>query len=99
MLVYQECEPGRNMVCRGQDIKKGQAAFSCGHKIEASHVGLLAWLGFKQAEVFLPPRVAILGINRKGVERTEFTWPDCRIAVQGYGNREQIAAGSGIWGR
>ncbi|MCG9479602.1 MAG: molybdopterin molybdotransferase MoeA [Actinomycetia bacterium] len=68
VLVYQECEPGRNVVCRGQDIKKGQAAFSCGHKIEASHVGLLAWLGFKQVEVFLPPRLAILGINRKGVD-------------------------------
>lgn len=52
--------PGENIRPRGQDIPEGGSVLPRGHRLRAADLGLLASLGFGEASVYRPLRVALL---------------------------------------
>lgn len=61
-LVAIECAtpPGRHVVFRGDDARKGETVLPAGRRILAREIGLLSALGINDIEVYVRPRVRIL---------------------------------------
>lgn len=52
--------PGENVIARGEDAKKGDAALKAGMRLRPQDVALLAGLGIKDVSVYHRPRVSII---------------------------------------
>jgi len=59
--VGRGVRPGENIVARGADVRAGDIALRRGRRLRPADLGILAGVGATDVEVFLPPRVAILG--------------------------------------
>jgi molybdopterin molybdotransferase len=60
--------PGENVSKKGEDVHKGNIVVSCGTRLQAHHVGLLAALGISQVGIAEKPNVAILSTGNELVE-------------------------------
>jgi molybdopterin molybdotransferase len=60
--------PGENVSKKGEDVHKGNIVVSCGTRLQAHHIGLLAALGISQVGIAEKPNVAILSTGNELVE-------------------------------
>jgi molybdopterin molybdotransferase len=60
VTVTNDAEPGRNILARGSDVRKGQPLFEAGIVLAPAQVGLLAAAGHTEVPVVRRPRVAII---------------------------------------
>ena len=58
ITVHQGESPGANVRHAGEDIEIGDVAIVAGRRLDPSHLGLAASLGFSELPVFRRPRVA-----------------------------------------
>ncbi len=68
-------KPGENVQPIGQDVRAGQLVLARGGSLGAPEMGLLAALGWRGAEVYRRPRVAILSTGDELVEPWEEAGP------------------------
>ncbi len=60
ILIYEELQPGENIIQAGEDVKNGDTVLEAGDMITPGDIGLLAALGHTGTMVFPPPKVGIL---------------------------------------
>ena len=72
VLFFKEYKYFENIRHKGEDIKKGEAVFGKGHRIDPAAMGVFASLGIKDVPIYKPPLVGIIstgneliGINDK----------------------------------
>lgn len=58
--ILRPIQSGDNVRPAGQDVPRGELALEPGQRLRPQELGLLAMLGFSQAQVYRRPRVAIL---------------------------------------
>ncbi len=68
ILVFEELQPGANIIRAGEDVKKGDATLAAGDVLSPGDIGLLAALGHTSVPVFPPPKVGILATGSELVE-------------------------------
>jgi len=59
VLVRRPVSPGENTIGVGSDISEGNQVLSAGTVLEPRHLGVLAAIGSRSAQVFVKPRVAL----------------------------------------
>ena len=59
ITFFADAEPGRNVLRKGEDVKKGEQIVSKGQILTAGHAGLLAAAGLESILVHRLPKVAI----------------------------------------
>jgi len=72
VLFFKEYKYFENIRRKGEDIKKGEAVFGKGNRIDPAAIGVFASLGIKDVPIYKPPLVGIIstgneliGINDK----------------------------------
>ncbi len=60
LLVYNNAEPGRNVLKKGEDVKQGDFLVGEGSLLTPGMVGLLASAGYMEIPVVRTPRVGII---------------------------------------
>ena len=60
IAVEQSAAPGRHVVFRGDDVKRGEVLLGAGTRLTAREIGLLTALGVIETAVSVRPRVGIL---------------------------------------
>jgi len=58
--VFNNADPGRNILLRGNDVKEGQKIIQAGKLLNPPIVGYLASAGFNEVPVIRNPKVAII---------------------------------------
>lgn len=58
--LFRPVPAGENVAPIGEDVAKGNRLLQAGQKIRPAEIGLLASVGIREVEVYLPPRVGIL---------------------------------------
>lgn len=66
--ILQAVSPGRSVVLRGSEVKKGQRVLSEGELITAGATAVLASFGYAQVNVRQRPRVAVLATGSELVD-------------------------------
>lgn len=66
--ILQSVSPGRSVVLRGSEIKKGQRVLNEGERITAGATAVLASFGYAQVKVRQRPRVAVLATGSELVD-------------------------------
>jgi molybdopterin molybdotransferase len=66
--IYSPVTARQNVGRQGGDIERGSTVMHAGDLLNASRVGALAALGFREIEVYAKPRVAILSTGNEIVE-------------------------------
>ena len=69
VLVSADAKAGRNILCRGSDITKGQLVLGRGLLLEPAHLGLLASSGVGSLLCYPAPEVAVAATG------SELVWP------------------------
>ncbi len=70
-----ELRPGRNIVTRGREMRRGDAVLRAGAVLRPQEIGLLATVGRATAAVIPSPRVAVLSTGDEVVEPPETPGP------------------------
>ena len=60
VAIYEAVSPGRNVIQRGDDARRGETVLRAGTRIRAQEIGVLAAAGITQVPVYAPLRMAIL---------------------------------------
>jgi molybdopterin molybdotransferase len=60
VLVLSPITPGRHLIERGEDVQRGEALLSPGHRLRPQDLGALLGLGIQEIAVHQRPRVGIL---------------------------------------
>ncbi len=60
IYVFQAVTPGKNVSCRGEDIRAGEVALPPGKKLGPQDVGMLACVGKRHVKVHRRPIVSII---------------------------------------
>ena len=60
LIVMADAHPGRNILSKGRDIRRGQALINAGEVMQPAQVGLLAAGGYDRIAVIKNPRVGII---------------------------------------
>lgn len=58
--VYKSVAPGQNILEKGEDIRKGDILLSCGQKLRAQEIGLLAAFGKETVRIYKKPEISII---------------------------------------
>jgi len=58
ITYYKTCSPGENVIKAGSDVKKDQAIFKKGTKLNPRFLGAISALGIPQLEVSIVPEIA-----------------------------------------
>lgn len=58
--VFKGVAPFKNVMRKGEDLKKGEIVLRKGEILQPQDAGILASLGFKSVEVFKKPKVAVI---------------------------------------
>lgn len=66
--VFRSIPPGANVSKQGEDIKKDSTVLRAGELLTPSKIGVLAALGFKEAEVYSMPRVSVIPTGNEVAE-------------------------------
>ena len=66
--VFAPAFPGSGIVYAGKDVKQGDCISRCGSVITPTMMGLFASIGLTEAEVYAPPRAAIINTGTELVE-------------------------------
>ncbi|MBV7316044.1 bifunctional molybdopterin-guanine dinucleotide biosynthesis adaptor protein MobB/molybdopterin molybdotransferase MoeA [Shewanella sp. NIFS-20-20] len=76
-----QCEPGvivgQHVRLAGEDIRQGATALSAGQRLGAAEIGLLASLGFANANVYRRPVIAVFSTGDEVSQPGEPLKPDC----------------------
>jgi molybdopterin molybdotransferase len=75
LLVTNDAHPGRNILHKGSDVRRGEILVSRGARLNPPSVGLLAAAGYKSVTVFRLPRVAILATGDEVIAPGETMQP------------------------
>lgn len=59
VAIYEPVSPGRNVIQRGDDARRGEAVLRAGTRIRAQEIGVLAANGITQVPIYAPLRMAI----------------------------------------
>lgn len=98
--LLKKLKPGDNIICAGEDIKKGTVLFTPGDMLTPPRIGLLAALGYAHVKVFTAPYVQILSTGNDLVPIDEENTPgktrDCNsyslyALVEEYGGKPASA--------
>ncbi len=70
MAGYRALGEGENIICEGEDIRKGSCVLKRGREITSSDAGILAALGIREIEVWKPLAVTVIstGDELAGIE-------------------------------
>ncbi len=68
LRILEPTEPGRFIVKRGSEIKKGKAVVNAGEQISENMVAALAAFGYFTVKVARSPKIAIIGTGSEIVE-------------------------------
>jgi len=63
--VFKGVSPYKNVVRKGEDLKKGEIVLRKGEILQPQDAGILASLGFRSVEVFKKPRVAVISTGNE----------------------------------
>lgn len=69
VTIRADARAGRNILCRGSDIKQGQVVLHRGNLLGPAHLGLLAAAGLNEVTCFPLPKVAVAATG------SELVWP------------------------
>ncbi len=68
VLMHRAVSQGENVMPAGSDIHEGAVALKKGQVMSSREIGMLAALGFTQANVYKKPRVAVISTGAEIVE-------------------------------
>lgn len=68
VIIKKPLYGGENISLKGEDIKTGEALYSCGSVISFAHIEILAALGVDPVTVFAKPRIGIFSTGNELVE-------------------------------
>ncbi len=68
VLMHRAVSRGENVMPAGSDIQEGVVALKRGQMMSSREIGVLAALGFTQANVYKKPRVAVISTGAEIVE-------------------------------
>lgn len=71
VAVEAAAVPGRHVVFRGDDVKRGEPLLPAGRRLSARDVGLLAALGVAEAPISARPRVGVLSTGDELIDPGE----------------------------
>lgn len=63
--VFKSVAPYKNVVRKGEDLKKGEIVLRRGEILQPQDAGVLASLGFKSVEVYKKPRIAVISTGNE----------------------------------
>lgn len=67
--IYQSLPAEKNICFKGENIKKGSLVLKAGTKLNASAIGIIASLGYKEVSVFSSPSVALISTGNELMTR------------------------------
>jgi molybdopterin molybdotransferase len=94
--VVKPVAPLENVVQAGDDIKKGEAILSRGHRMRPQDAGALAGVGITQIRVFEKPRVAVINTGNEVVPADTIPAPGQVRDINSYTLEGLIAQSGGI---
>ncbi len=69
VTLKKEYRPGENVICAGEDMKKGSLLAGKGTLIDTGMIGILASLGFTEAKVYRKPAAGLLTTGDEVTDR------------------------------
>lgn len=93
--VLRRVQPGRDVRCRGEDLRRGETILSPGGVIGPAEVGLLALAQRWKVAVFRRPRVAVLATGEELAEPWEEVADHQVINTNSYTLVAQVVASGG----
>lgn len=73
--IFSPAKPGENIICSGEDIRRGDALVQQGTRIDPGAAGTLAAQGISHIRVYRVPRVGIISTGNEVVEVGEEETP------------------------
>jgi len=93
--VTRTVAPQQNVIAPDEDLAKGEKVVSCGTRLRAQEIGVLAALGLKEVKVYKSPVVAILSTGDEVVPVDSEVAPGQIRDVNSYTLSTMVEAGGG----